>query len=116
MARTTRSRLRWSPWDLDTLNDAFEVFQSRVALAPHLHQALVSDDLCAVKLDSELASSDEEGWEDEDAVSSRPATPLSRACSPLSDGSTPCSPSPLSDLTASPPSSPRLPAQLPSYK
>ncbi|KAJ7712701.1 hypothetical protein B0H14DRAFT_2645142 [Mycena olivaceomarginata] len=72
MARTMHSGLRWSPWDLDALNDAFEVFQSLVTLAPYLHQALVSDDLRAVKLDSGLAYSDEEGWEDEDAVSSRP--------------------------------------------
>jgi hypothetical protein len=115
-ARTTRSGLQWSPWELDGVASVVpELFQSKISLAPHLVQALALADLHAEALDPSMG--DEDAWEDKPRILSHPPTPSSHPPSPLTpllwspspplctDDSSVRSPSPLSSLSPSPPPS-----------
>jgi hypothetical protein len=74
MARTTCSGLQWSPWELDGVASVVpDFYRSKVSLAPHLAQALALADLRAEALGSSMG--DEDAWEDEPRVLSRPPTP-----------------------------------------
>ncbi|KAF8210690.1 hypothetical protein K438DRAFT_1808031 [Mycena galopus ATCC 62051] len=121
MARTTRRGTQWSPWEFDVRLDPLEIFQSRVLLAPYLEQAIEAAQLRDAASEAhDEALEDEDAWEDDAPVTSRPITPLSRPLSPLTPlpsrspsppspselcfSSLPArSPSPLSDPPPSPP-------------
>ncbi|KAF8209552.1 hypothetical protein K438DRAFT_1753895 [Mycena galopus ATCC 62051] len=107
MARTTRSGAQWSPWELDITPEFLNartppaVFQSRVSLAPHLAQAIAASDSRAAP-DDERADGDDGDEREDEQPCPRAASP-SASPSPmaLSSGFS-RSPSPLSDLPASP--------------
>ncbi|KAF8178863.1 hypothetical protein K438DRAFT_1680740 [Mycena galopus ATCC 62051] len=121
MARTTRRGTQWSPWEFDVRLNLPEIFQSRVSLAPYLEQAIEAAQLRDAASEAhDEALEDEDAWEDDVPVTSRPITPLSRPLSPLTPlpsrspsppspselcfSSLPArSPSPLSDPPPSPP-------------
>lgn len=128
MARCTRSGAQFSAYELDLLDDAghlttVDVFSARASLASHLHDAMLAAELRASSLDMADASAaeDDDGWEDEDPVDSRPPTPLTRPPSPLPPTRSSRSPSPLTDLPSSrsvspvshPPPGPCLPSPVP---
>ncbi|KAJ7862889.1 hypothetical protein B0H14DRAFT_3444375 [Mycena olivaceomarginata] len=117
MARRTRSGAQWSAWELDELRTdpsiappRVEIVRARVSLAPYLRDAMDAAEQCATVRDA-VDGGEEDEWEDEDPVLSRPPTPISRPLTPL-PLTWSRSPSPLSDLPPSPSGS-RSPSPLP---
>ncbi|KAK7040609.1 hypothetical protein R3P38DRAFT_3310283 [Favolaschia claudopus] len=116
MGRFTRSGAQWSPYEFNEQAPT-EVVQTEVSLSPHISKALWNSDNRAVAAEA-LVDSDiivlenfedqDEEWEDEEPVLSRPPTPFSRA------------PSPLTPLTRSPSpsveSAPMVSVSVPGYK
>jgi hypothetical protein len=109
MARRTRSGAQWSAWELDELRagpsivpPCIQIVCARVSLALDLRDAMEAVKQRATVHDT-MDGRDDNEWEDEDPVLSRPATPISRPATPLPTTSWSCSPSPLSDLPPSPP-------------
>jgi hypothetical protein len=109
MARRTRSGAQWSPWVLEELSTGpsivpprVQIVRAPVSLAPYLRDAMDAAERRANQRDAVDTEEDDE-WEDEDPVLSRPATPISHPPTPLPPTSSwSRSPSPLSDLPPSP--------------
>ncbi|KAJ7676100.1 hypothetical protein B0H14DRAFT_3537003 [Mycena olivaceomarginata] len=109
MARRTRSGAQWSPWVLAELSTGplivpprVQIVRAPVSLAPYLRDAMDAAERRANQHDTVDTEEDDE-WEDEDPVLSRPATPISHPPTPLPPTSSwSRSPSPLSDLPPSP--------------
>ncbi|KAJ7838501.1 hypothetical protein B0H14DRAFT_3459337 [Mycena olivaceomarginata] len=105
MVHRTRSGAQWSPWELDEPRadpsiapPRVQIVRARVSLAPYLRDAMdVAEQRATVAVEGE----EDDGWEDEDPVLSRPPTPISRPLTPLPLACS-RSPSPLSDLPPSP--------------
>ncbi|KAJ7856944.1 hypothetical protein B0H14DRAFT_2507528 [Mycena olivaceomarginata] len=117
--RTTRSGAQFSPNELDslTLNGVTSgAIHTNISLDQLLQEALVATDRRAADLDAggEVGGEDEDEWEDEVDLESRPPTPLSDISSLLS--SPPSSPSASHPPTPTPssPSVPRFPTPTPS--
>lgn len=109
MARVTRSGTTFSPFEFDPRDfgpalQHIQVFRSRVSLTPHIQEAIRLADLHAAMLDNmeEGCIENDDGWEDEELVLSRPPTPLSRPLTPLSPS--PLYPEPLPPPPSCPPS------------
>jgi hypothetical protein len=91
MARVTRGGTTFSPYEFDPRDFGpalanIRVVRSRVSLMPYIQEAIRLENLRAVKLDDqdEGCVEEDDGWEDEEPVASRPPTPLSQLPTPLS--------------------------------